>query len=133
MKELLGHLFENEVEFETFRNKILRTDEDLCELIGAIRRICKISKINSAAVLKKFDKDNTGTLSIKEFRNFIESLGIRLTFEESELIFDQLDDERDMTISEEELSDILTDNGRLKGGDRLTSMRQFKEKVTSCD
>ena len=38
-----------------------------------------------------------------------------------------------MTISEEELSDILTDNGRLKGGDRLTSMRQFKEKVTSCD
>jgi Ca2+-binding EF-hand superfamily protein len=129
MNELLGYLFGHDVSFENFRNVVLRTEEDLSDIIAAIRRLCRTSKINSAAVLKKFDKDNTGTLNIKEFRSFIDSLGIRLTFEESELIFDQLDNERDMTISEEELSDILVDNGRLKGGDKLSRLKQFKEKV----
>ena len=86
------------------------------------------TKTDVDTILKRFDKDGSGGLDKNEFKEFLKSLNLRLTFLETEAVYDLLNYKQLPTLSREEIYNILL----IKGGSGINTVKViegFKQKV----
>lgn len=93
---------------------------------------------SQSAVLKQllveWDKDNSGTISKKEFRRGVQAVGVRAPLHQINSLFDKIDDDEDGQVTPTELEKGLADVGLLRatvntseGGQ--TAMQEYESKL----
>ena len=111
--------FDSKIDYKEFKKTMIGEDTDIASLLQAIRRVLQATKTDVDTILKRFDKDGSGSLDKTEFKEFLKSLNLRLTFLETEAIYDLLNYKQLPTLSREEIYNVLL----IKGGSGVNTIK----------